>query len=50
VTGRKVRQFKPIKVLGQHQIKIDLESYNSGMYHVVLIQNNRVYSQALLKL
>ena len=50
VTGRKVRQFKPIKVLGQHQLKIGMEPYNAGMYNVVLVQNNRIYSQKLLKL
>lgn len=50
VTGRKVRQFKPIKVLGQHQLKIGMEPYNAGMYNVVLIQNNRIYSRKLLKL
>jgi hypothetical protein len=50
VMGRQIKQFPPIKVLGQHQINIDLERYNSGMYNVVLIQNNRVYSKALLKM
>ncbi len=50
VMGRQIKQFPSIKVLGQHQINIDLERYNSGMYNVVLIQNNRVYSKALFKL
>jgi hypothetical protein len=50
VMGRRMKQYKPIKVLGQHQIDIDLEPYNSGMYNVIIIQNNRVYSQKLLKL
>ena len=50
VMGRKVKQFKSIKVLGQHQINIEMEQYSSGMYNVILIQNNRVYSKALFKL
>ena len=48
--GRQIKQFQPIKVLGQHHINIEMEQYNSGMYNVVLIQNNRVYSQKLMKL
>ena len=48
--GRQIKQFKSIKVLGQHQINIEMEQYSSGMYNVVLIQNNRVYSKALFKL
>ena len=48
--GRPIKQFKSIKVLGQHQINIEMEQYSSGMYNVVLIQNNRVYSKALFKL
>ena len=48
--GRPIKQFKSIKVLGQHQINIEMEQYSSGMYNVVLIQNNRVYSKALLKM
>ena len=48
--GRQIKQFLAIKVLGQHEINIDLERYNSGMYNVVLIQNNRVYCKVLFKL
>jgi len=48
--GRKVKHFSPIKVLGQHQIKIDMEPYKAGIYSIVLTQSNRVYSQALFKL
>lgn len=48
--GRKVKHFSPIKVLGQHQIKIGMEPYKAGIYSIVLTQSNRVYSQALLKL
>ena len=48
--GRQIKQFKSIKVLGQHKINIEMEQYSSGMYNVVLIQNNRVYSKALFKL
>ena len=50
VTGRQIAKLDPIKVLGQHQLNIDLGLYNPGMYYIVLVQQNRVYSKALLKL
>jgi len=48
--GRKIKQYNQINVLGQHTINVNLEGFNSGIYNIVLIQNNRVYSKALLKL
>jgi len=48
--GRKIKDFKTVRVLGQHQINIDMQRFNSGMYNVVLIQGNRVYIKPLFKL
>jgi len=48
--GRRVKSYNPIKVLGQYNMSLDLANYNSGLYHIVLIQNNRVYTKPLLKL
>ena len=49
LTGRKVYERTPVKVLGTTRFDLDLELLNSGMYQIVAIQGDNWVSKPIVK-